>query len=163
MQLQALKKGRYTIAACTPSCDECDDPPLERRGLEGRPGCRSTVRALKFGAVGIANTALDVALFSLLTVAVGISAVAANVMSYSAGIGLSFVFNRAWTFHDRPRHRSWSRLALFAIGSIGGLVVSTLVVAGLVRIWGLLPAKAASLIATFAWNYLFANRLVFRR
>lgn len=120
------------------------------------------MRALKFGAVGVANTALDVALFSFLTLATGISAVAANVMSYSAGIGLSFVLNRAWTFHDRPRNRSWARLALFAVGSVGGLAVSTLVVAALTRTWGPLPAKAVSLPATFAWNYLFANRVVFR-
>jgi putative flippase GtrA len=121
------------------------------------------VRALRFGAVGIANTALDIALFSFLTLVAGAPAVAANVVSYPAGIGLSFVLNRVWTFRDRDRQRAWRQLILFAAGSLVGLAVSTLVVAVLVGAWGPLPAKAASIAATFAWNYLFANRVVFRQ
>jgi putative flippase GtrA len=153
------RDGRYTIGPCTPPhrpalCQLFAERPL----LEGWP-----VRALRFGAVGIANTALDVALFSFLTLVAGTSAIAANVMSYSAGIGLSFVLNRAWTFHDRLRRRAWTQLILFTVGSLAGLAVSTLVVAVLVGAWGPFPAKAASVIATFAWNYVFANRVVFRQ
>jgi putative flippase GtrA len=121
------------------------------------------VRALKFGAVGIANTALDVGLFSVLTLVAGIQAPAANVVSYSSGIALSFALNRAWTFRDRNRQRPWRRLALFATGNLVGLALSTAVVASLVRAWGPLPAKAVSLGFTFAWNYIFANFIVFKR
>jgi putative flippase GtrA len=121
------------------------------------------VRALKFGAVGIANTALDVGIFSVLTLAVGLQAPAANVVSYSAGIALSFALNRVWTFRDRNRQRPWSRLALFATGNLVGLALSTAVVASLVRAWGPLSAKAVSVGITFAWNYIFANFIVFKR
>ena len=121
------------------------------------------MRALKFGAVGIANTALDVGLFSVLTLVVGIQAPAANVVSYSSGIALSFALNRAWTFRDRNRQRPWQRLGLFATGNLVGLALSTAVVASLVRTWGPLPAKAVSVGFTFAWNYFFANFVVFKR
>jgi putative flippase GtrA len=120
------------------------------------------MRALRFGAVGVANTGLDVALYSALTLGAGMPAVSANVASYSAGIGLSFVLNRAWTFRDRRRGRPWTQLALFAAGNLAGLALSTAVVALLVRSWGPLAAKAASVGATFAWNYLFSNLVAFR-
>jgi putative flippase GtrA len=121
------------------------------------------VRALRFGAVGIANTALDATLFSFLTLVAGTPAVAANVVSYSAGIGLSFVLNRGWTFRDRHRRGAWTQLILYAAGSLAGLALSTLVIALLVRAWGPLPAKAASIGATFVWNYLYSNVVVFRQ
>ena len=120
------------------------------------------MRALKFGAVGIANTLLDVALFSLLTLLAGVPAVAANIASYSSGIGLSFALNRTWTFRDRQRRRTWIQLILFFAGNLLGLALSTTVVALLVKAWGPIFAKAASLAVTFAWNYLFSNLIVFR-
>ena len=120
------------------------------------------MRALKFGAVGIVNTALDVGLFSVLTLAVGIKATAPNVISYSTGKAMSFALNRAWTFRDRNRQRPWRRLGLFATGNLVGLALSTAVVASLVRAWGPLPAKAVSVGFTFAWNYVFANFIVFK-
>lgn len=120
------------------------------------------MRALRFGAVGIANTAFDVAIFSVLTLLAGTPAVAANVVSYSAGIGSSFVLNRAWTFRDRQRRRSWTQLILFVAGNLAGLALSTTVVALLVGAWGPFFAKTASVGATFAWNYLFSNLVVFR-
>lgn len=121
------------------------------------------MRALRFGAVGIANTGLDVAIFSFMTLVAGIPAVIANVASYSAGVGLSFVLNRTWTFRDRQRGRAWMQMLLFAAGNLTGLALSTLVVALLVGRWGPMPSKAASVCATFAWNYLFANLVVFRQ
>jgi putative flippase GtrA len=124
--------------------------------------CGAHVRALKFGAVGAANTLLDLTLFSVLTLVFGSPAVAANVVSYSAGICLSFVLNRAWTFRDRRRRRAWSQLMLFSAGNLLGLALSTTVVALLVKAWGPLFAKAASLGVTFAWNYVFSNLIVFR-
>jgi putative flippase GtrA len=134
-----------------------------RRDVRAQTCAGSIVRALRFGAVGIANTGLDVAIFSFLTLVAGAPAVAANVVSYSAGIGLSFVLNRSWTFRDRTRRGSWRQFMLFVAGNLAALAISTLVVALLVGAWGPLFAKAASLAATFTWNYLFSARVVFRQ
>ena len=121
------------------------------------------MRALKFGAVGVANTGLDIAVFSFLTLIAGVPAVTANLVSYSAGIGLSFMLNRSWTFRDRNQRHPWNRLILFAAGNLTGLALSTLIVATLVGSWGPLYAKAASVGATFLWSYLFSNHVVFRQ
>ena len=121
------------------------------------------MRALKFGLVGIANTGLDVALFTALTYGAGVRAVPANVVSYSAGILLSFAFNRAWTFRDRERQRTGSQLALFVAGCLTGLALSTVVIALLAGAWGPLAAKALSIGVTFAWNYVYSNFVVFKQ
>jgi putative flippase GtrA len=121
------------------------------------------MRALKFGTVGIANTALDWSLFGLLTLVARVPAVGANLISYSAGIALSFYLNRAWTFRDRGERRHWRQLLTFLGGSLAGLALSTAVVALLMNAWGPLLAKSASVCVTFAWNYLFSDRVVFRR
>lgn len=120
------------------------------------------MRALKFGAVGIANTGLDVALFAALTLLAGIPAPVANIASYSAGIGLSFVLNRAWTFRDRRGGRVPVQLTMFALGNFIALALSTATVALLAGHWGPLPAKAVSVLVTFAWNYVFATFVVWR-
>lgn len=119
------------------------------------------MRVLRFGAVGIANTGLDVALFSALYLA-GAPPVAANLVSYSSGIGLSFLLNRAWTFRDRARRHPWQQLGWFIAGSLTGLALSTLIVGLLASTWGALFAKAVSVGASFAWNYVFSSRVVFR-
>jgi len=59
------------------------------------------MRALKFGVVGLANTALDFTLFAALTIGGRIAPPLANLFSYSSGIALSFWANRSWTFRDR--------------------------------------------------------------
>jgi len=120
------------------------------------------MRALKFGLVGVANTAADFTIFALLTLFGQLAAASANLVSYSCGIGLSFWLNRTWTFRDRNPDRPLSRLAAFILGSLVGLILSTAVVAWLAPHFGPVPAKLASIGASFSWNYLFSNFLVFR-
>ena len=121
------------------------------------------MRALKFGLVGVANTALDVLLFSTLTYVAGVRPVPANIVSYSAGILLSYTVNRAWTFRDRERQRTVRQLAWFIAGSVAGLALSTLVIALLAGVCGALAAKVLSVGVTFAWNYVYSNFVVFKQ
>lgn len=60
------------------------------------------VPILKFGLVGIINTLIDLAVFTLLA-ALGVSAVPAQAISYSCGVLNSYYMNRRWTFHKEKR------------------------------------------------------------
>lgn len=60
-------------------------------------GTRSVDR---YVLVGLLNTALDLALFTLLAVGVGLAAVLANALSTVCVMTLSFFLNRAWVFRS---------------------------------------------------------------
>ncbi len=121
------------------------------------------MRAVKFGLVGVANTALDLGIFSALTFGANFPPSLANVVSYSSGIALSFWINRSWTFRDRAARKRSSQLAVFIAGNLAGLAISTAVVALLLKYTGPLPAKIISIGASFLWNFGFSNRIVFRK
>lgn len=54
-------------------------------------------RFFRFCMVGIANTAVDFSVFFLLH-SLGVAYFIAQIISYSAGILNSYIFNRKWTF-----------------------------------------------------------------
>ncbi|WNS81478.1 GtrA family protein [Domibacillus sp. DTU_2020_1001157_1_SI_ALB_TIR_016] len=58
---------------------------------------RNLNKIMKFGIVGVLNTAIDMLLFFTLW-SVGMPYLLAQVLSYSAGTLNSFVWNRSWTF-----------------------------------------------------------------
>ena len=60
------------------------------------------VRPLRFGVVGAINTAVGMAVI-LLGITFGLNDVSANVAGYAAGLTLSFLLNRHWTFRHADR------------------------------------------------------------
>jgi putative flippase GtrA len=66
----------------------------------------------RFASVGVVNTLAGLALIYAAR-ALGLGEIAANAIGYAAGLMLSFVLNRRWTFVHRS---AWPSLALrFAI------------------------------------------------
>ena len=58
------------------------------------------VQALRFGLVGLANTAIGlIAIYSAIFF-FDAGPVAANAFGYALGMGVSFLLNRIWTFSD---------------------------------------------------------------
>jgi putative flippase GtrA len=80
---------------------------------------------LRYGAVGLANTAATMAVIAA-CLAVGWGDYPANVLGYAVGLSLSFFANRRFTFGIR-NHASWSEargfLAAFAIAYTLNLAV----------------------------------------
>ncbi|CAM3527412.1 GtrA family protein [Nocardioides dubius] len=64
---------------------------------------------VRFAAVGVVNTGLDMGLFLLLQPWLGI--VAANFLSTSAGMTFSFLVNGRFTFRDQQA--TWRKALLF--------------------------------------------------
>lgn len=120
-------------------------------------------RAFRFAAVGVLNTGIDVALFTLLVHGAGWAPVPSNVVSYGTGIMNSFVLNKFWTFRDvTPLARSVAPFARFLAINLSSLALSTAVVALLVPVMPPLGAKAVSLGAVFLWNFGLTRRFVFQ-
>ena len=133
------------------------------------------VRIVKFATVGVANTLIDFGLFSLLATTATLSPVAANIISYSVGIGNSYLWNRHWTWADRRSVSAAGEAAKFVTANLGGLLVNTGVVWLMIRALGSttalaatsigvtssLMSKAVALIASTLFSFVALNRWVF--
>ena len=117
----------------------------------------------KFAMVGMTNTLVHLAVFSLLYHGLGVAWVVGNSAAYCAGMINSFVFNKYWTFSEnRADGRVSRQLPLFVVLNLVGLGLSNL------TIWALqpvMPVEAGLLVAilvTFAWNFWSSRRFIYR-
>jgi len=148
-----------------------DDEPMNADRMLRAAGSftgRRTVGTLgRFGAVGMLNTVLDLALFAVLGGWLALPALAANTLAYGTGIVNSFVWNRRWTFAHRPRQHAGRQFARFALVSLSALLLNDALVLSLAALFnaGSAGLAAAKLIATAAgllWNFTLNNHWTFR-
>lgn len=92
-------------------------------------------RVLRFGAVGLLNTALGYSLI-LAGLALGLGDIVSNAAGYAAGLTLGFFLNRQWTF---------GRAGGFRSGTVARYAV-TFVVAYGANLSVVIAAMSASLI-----------------
>ncbi len=146
-------------------------PPGARDRLRHRIAVLRRLEVLRFGLVGAANTAVDLGVYLLLSMA-GLPVLLANFVSTSAGLGFSFVANRRFTFSARPSDGAGRQLLLFVVCTGVGLwVVQPVVLLGaghlLAPVGGpeevrVLLAKLAAIGCGMVWNWTLYNRVVFR-
>ena len=125
---------------------------------------------IRFGIVGIANTALDFILLFLF-VGVGLDKIPANYLSTGISFIFSFFVNKKFTFKSTTGSAK-KQFAVFLIVTMIGLwIIQPLVIAGVSAIlastgWTsafiLFVAKLIATVASLVWNYLFYSRLVFK-
>jgi len=126
---------------------------------------------LRFGLVGIANTALDfVILFGL--VALGLDKIPANYISTSCSFIFSFFVNKSFTFKSKGGNVLKQFLIFLAISIVALWVIQPLVILGISALltgtgWAswiiLFIAKIVATVASLIWNYIFYTRLVFKK
>ena len=126
---------------------------------------QEVTRFARFLTVGAIGTLLDFSILTLLKLA-ELPTLAANSLSFAAGLLNNFTWNRLWTFRDTV-NIDWRRqLVQFTMVSLVGLGLSNLIVLSLEGIfstwlgsaqWSYLPAKVLATGVVVFWNY-FANR-----
>lgn len=116
----------------------------------------------RFAVVGVLNTGVDIAAFSLLFYVFETRLLVANSIGYLAGVSHSFVLNKYWTFED-TRHlgRVHRQFPLFLALGLIGLGLSN----GFVWLFSsYVPEIAAKLMSVgilFLWNYGTSRIIVF--
>ncbi len=104
-------------------------PPLANKNRRERYMNREFLFLIKYGAVGVANTAITIVGFFLLRQA-GVGIDVANFVAYAAGVLNSFLCNKLWVFRSHGGH--WGREALlFLIGALVCWALQWLVLRGL--------------------------------
>ena len=126
---------------------------------------REAGRIGRFSVTGVANTAVDMAVFATMTFAVGLAPVPSNLIAYGAGVTNSYLMNRYWTFrHDAPDAMGPGRIALFF--GLNTLVAGTATLALYLLMQAGAPAMVAkllSVLASMGLNYAAMRRVVFAR
>ena len=119
------------------------------------------IKFIKFNAVGLLNTLIDLGVYTLLE-AVGLYYVAAQVISYLCGMANSYVCNSLWTF--REKNTSAGKVLAFVAVNLAALGVSIGVLAACRGLWGLegLWAKVISLPFSLGVNFLGNRLFVFK-
>lgn len=125
---------------------------------------------LRFGIVGMANTAVDFGILLTLTT-LGVPAAVANYPSSTAAVIVSFFANKQYTFktkgsnlkHEITLFLFFTLLAAWALQPLTIVVVQHLLApTGLTATLTVLIAKVVATIATLIWNYLTYSRYVFK-
>ena len=116
----------------------------------------------RFLAVGMLGTFIDLALFAGLHAWLGVPTLAANTLSYGAGIVNNFAWHRCWTFADRARKSGSAQFAQFAAVSLSALLLNNLLVLLLASSCGALVAKLCATGVGLGWNFVVNNLWTFR-
>lgn len=131
----------------------------------GDLGLASNKQVVKFMAVGVINTAMDLGGYLLLTRMLGFADIptAAKFFSFMLGTLTSLFLNRAWTFGISGRITSAEVLRFYTVVSMSVLLNVSLMYA-FVHLVGLydLAALVLTTALTFAFNYALSKGWVFR-
>lgn len=115
---------------------------------------------LRFGLVGVANTAVYYVVYLLLLLV--LPYLAAHVLAWTVAVYFSFFLNAAFTYRVRP---TWRKALLFPLSNIPNIVMTTVGVTVLVEVVHLdehIAPLVAGLIA-MPFTYLFARAILVRR
>ena len=136
---------------------------------------RERSRFLRFAVVGAVGAVVDFGSYTILHNLLGVNAVLASVLSFTAAIISNFTWNRLWTYPDSRSKPVSKQLVQFTVVSGVGLAIRTplfaLLVEPLNQLFYKLPsipflpddflgdkvALAIVVIVVMFWNF-FANR-----
>jgi len=114
----------------------------------------------KFGIVGVINTFVDIGIFNFLKFIIGLSTVFANIISVSAAIVNSYIWNKKWTFRDKEKNVS-KQFVVFVVLSLGGLIINTVVLMFLTQSFTYPSDLAVNIVHFLKLNSFFSDSFVF--
>jgi putative flippase GtrA len=126
-------------------------------GIAGRLAAPVVVQFVKFGIVGVANTLLTFAVYTLLLKVFGVWYLAASAIGFVVGTINSFLLNRRWTFRghvgDALTPVRWAVVQCCGLGVNEGLLYVFVHQAQVDKLLAQAFATAVVTVTTF-----FANR-----
>jgi putative flippase GtrA len=132
-------------------------PPSRVLGLAGRLAHPLLVQFVKFGIVGVANTLLTFAVYTLLLKVFGVWYLAASAIGFIVGTINSFLLNRRWTFREHVGDAltpvRWTVVQCCGLGVNEGLLYVFVHEAQVDKLLAQAFATAVVTVSTF-----FANR-----
>ena len=120
-------------------------------------------QASRFALVGLVNTGIDLAFFSLFFFVLGWHLLLANAGGFVIAASCSYLMNKTWTFADSSAGgEAVRRGAAFLAVATGGLAIGSLIIWLAAMVLPPLLAKLTSMGGTFLWNFTVSRRWVFK-
>lgn len=140
---------------------EPDTPPTSLPLRAGRSSAPVLVQFIKFGIVGISNTLLTFAVYTLLLKVFGVWYLAASAIGFAVGATNGFLLNRRWTFREHVGDAltpvRWGIVQSCGLGINEGLLYLLVHNAGLDKLLAQALAIAVVTVTTFflnrAWTF----------
>src|ERR1700730_4505985 len=132
-------------------------------GLARRVEAPLLVQLMKFGIVGVSNTLLSFAVYTLLLKGFGVWYIAASAIGFIAGATNGFLWNRAWTCRghvgDALTPVRWMVVQGTGLFANLGLIYTFVSGAGLDKLLGQACATAIVTVLTFLANRAWTFRM----
>jgi len=124
---------------------------------------RMEYQLLKFGLVGVLNTAVDFGVFTLLTMLFSMDSIISHIISYTCGMINSYFLNKYWTFRIQGIGKK-AEFIKFIFVNLLSLGMSSLVLNSLMTQAGLTMylAKIGAILCSMAVNFAGSKLVVFR-
>ncbi|USN96815.1 MAG: GtrA family protein [Candidatus Nomurabacteria bacterium] len=127
---------------------------------------------IRFALVGVANTAVDFGVLFGLTIFLHVPVLAANIVSTSVAMAVSYLLNKRAVFRDTDIHNR-QQVMLFVVVTLTSLwVLQGFVLSAVTALlWvatnvnpemTLLIAKLTATAVSLMWNYTLYSRVVFK-
>ncbi len=131
--------------------------------IDARPSRPMLTKMVTFGLVGVGNTIVDLAIFTLAYNMLEFPLVPANVMAWIVAVSCSYVLNTMITFRAESgrviRRTDYLR---FVASGVVGVVATTTTLVILANFTSVLVAKLISVLISFMVNFTLSHFLVFR-
>jgi putative flippase GtrA len=122
------------------------------------------LKAASFAAVGLVNSAVDFAIFSLAYYVLELPIVPSNIISWGVAVSGSYVMNSLTTFaHESGRELRLKSFFSFALSQAAGLVANTATVLVASYFMPVLVGKLLAIGASFLVNFSLSHLVVFRK
>jgi putative flippase GtrA len=121
------------------------------------------MKAVSFAVVGLVNSGVDLAVFSLAYFYLDLHLVLANLVAWTVAVTGSYIMNALTTFaRESGRELSWRAYAHFALSQAAGLVANTAAVLAASFFVPVLAGKLLAIGASFAVNFSLSHFVIFR-
>jgi putative flippase GtrA len=126
---------------------------------------RPTVaKMISFGVIGVGNTVIDLAIFSVAYSVLAVPLVASNILAWLVAMSISYVMNTMITFRAESgrvlRRKDYFN---FAASGMLGVIATTATLVMLSHFMAVILAKLASILAGFVVNFTMTHFVVFRQ
>ena len=120
-------------------------------------------KMISFGAIGLGNTIIDLAVFTVAYQVLNLPLVPANVMAWLVAVSASYVMNTNFTFRaESGRVLRRKDYFSFVASGVLGVIATTTTLVVLSNFMPVIAAKLASIIAGFVVNFTMSHFVVFR-